>query len=204
MRKSYLFFDNTQYLPFAFKERQLHSVLCPALFDLTGTSLMEVPLERKQLLGSRRSGRVKRRKGWVDYTCCYGRPRVDFFIEVKHGWNCCSNAIVRAEINKKWLSSIRQLRSVKGQVKGWLSNKGAIRLALLFVFHYTQKEMAFSLEEILRQHQMIHDALSRNKPHWHALFHVKKKYRGPFEYEKSTEFHPAMSVYAFAYKIQRN
>ena len=44
VRKSYSFYDNTRYMPFAFKERQLHSVLCPALFDVTGSALMEVPL----------------------------------------------------------------------------------------------------------------------------------------------------------------
>jgi hypothetical protein len=109
---------------------------------------------------------------------------------------------VRGELDKKWLAAIEQLRTVKKEVQGFVSDKGAIRLAILFVVHYTSKEMSFAIDEIEEQHKKVSEELSK-RPHWEALFHANKKYWGPFEYENSNEYHPAMSIYAFAYKIQR-
>jgi len=69
--------------PFAYRERQLHSIFAPALARFTTAFLMEHPL-------SRQWSKAKKLEhidytGWLDYWCRY--RDFDFFIEIKHDYS---------------------------------------------------------------------------------------------------------------------
>lgn len=191
----YSFYENAGYMPFAFREPQFHSILCPALQDVTGTALMKVPLNRKSLVNNRRNVN-KYMANWIDYMCSYGKPEEEFFIEVAHGWNNCWSLKTRGELDRKWEKAIRQIGKAKNYFWGRSLNRKCIRLSLLFVIHYTSVEMAFTSEDMKRQHEKVYGELGK-EPHWDALFCAKEKYRGPFEFGKLREYYPAISAYAF-------
>jgi hypothetical protein len=202
IKTAYSFYDRADYLPFNYGERQLSSILCPALSKLTQTVFMEVPLDRVLLHKNQRRIKNKIRKGWVDYTCQYGSPPIDYFIEVKHSWNCCWKDSVSQDPNKKWQSVVNQLNTVKGQVKNWSSNIGSMRIAVLFLIHYSNNKTinGFSFSQMQNQHDKVIGGMKK-KPNWSALLFLHKKYHEPYEPGK---FIPAISWYAFAYSIQKN
>jgi hypothetical protein len=201
MKNAYVFCKKTGYPPFYYAERQFHSVLCPALFEITKSSLMEVPLDRKML--EKRTRKVSRRRGWVDYTCKFGSPQVDFFLEIKHAWMYWATGRVTDEVIKKWRSSIYQSGTVKREVNRWCSKRGAIRVALMFVIHYytTKEKDAYSTIKPGQYHNTIKRKLLYRKPNWGALFIPEKKLL--IDYEKEGYLYPAISCFGFAYKIQR-
>ena len=201
MNNSLVFRKKEEYFPFVHKERQMHSVISPAMFKLTSSSLMEFPIIRTkfQKFGNKRS--AKKSAGWIDYACKYGKPGVGFFIEFKHDWNNISNEHVRQAILNKWDSAKSQIRSVKGEVAGWGSDKGAIRIAIVFVVHYTTKSEAISKDGLHLQHKNIINKMTP-KPNWSGLLKIDKKWTGLYEYEKSKEYHPGVSWFAYVTKIQ--
>lgn len=200
MRNAYIFYERTKYAPFCFAERQFHSVLCPALFEITKSSLMEVPLDRKML--KKRTHKISRRRGWVDYTCKFGSRQVNFFLEIKHAWMNWANHSAGNDIVQKWHNSLSQLNSVKREIVGWSSNKEAIRVALMIVIHYTQERKdRSSRTKPEEHHNKIMRSLSFRKPNWDTLFIPESKFVANFQDEGY--YYPAISCLAFAYKIQR-
>ena len=71
---------------FTFAERQLNTVLIPALDYLTeGKFMCEVPIERKSMTAKKTSTDKKGKyTGWLDLLGYYGAT--NFLIEVKHGY----------------------------------------------------------------------------------------------------------------------
>lgn len=65
-----------------FKERQLHSILAPALSKFTGAFLIESPVNRNWSSISNED--YDDSHGWVDYWCYY--RDIVFLIELKHGF----------------------------------------------------------------------------------------------------------------------
>lgn len=70
------YFDKTNELPFIYRERQINSVLLPAIAKVADAVFMEHPIKR----------RIKGESshGWLDYWVLYGSTV--FLIELKHAW----------------------------------------------------------------------------------------------------------------------
>jgi len=64
-----LYIRATNEVPFVFRERQLHSILAPAISKITDSFLMEAPVLREW--SSISSKQYDDSHGWVDYWCKY-------------------------------------------------------------------------------------------------------------------------------------
>jgi len=179
------------YLPFIYGERQIHSILCPAIYDSSDSLLIEAGVNRKKR-GDDNVGTDHH--GWVDYYCNY--RKFIYFLEIKHSFYSPSSKIVKEVIKKKWHHADKQLQSVKKEITDWIkpNSKGAFRVAMLILpyFHSVDKDLSLNSDEILEQHSNINTTLKTN---WSSLCLLNKKMSGPYEYDKSTEMHPAVGIY---------
>lgn len=120
--------------PYAYRERQLDSILLPTLSKLCGGWVIaELPTIRKCDAGGKTSGRI-------DYWCVY--KNYSFVIEVKHSYNFFTNPkpSYRTVINR-WKTMIKQLQSNESDIKKYgESTKGVIRIGLHFITSKSDKE----------------------------------------------------------------
>lgn len=117
-------------MPYLFSERQLDSVLLPALYDLCdGHVIAELPVVRYDADGAESHGRI-------DYWCMY--DGYSMYIEVKHVYQTMK-AIESVDndgrLQKCWdTMNGYQMRSLSDELKhSYEKRKGIIRLALEFV-----------------------------------------------------------------------
>ena len=120
--------------PYAYRERQLDSILLPALSKLCGGLVIaELPTIRECDGGGKTSGRI-------DYWCVY--KNYSFVIEVKHSYNSFDNQepSYRTVINR-WKTMNKQLRSNESDIKKYEeSTNGVIRIGLHFITSKSEKE----------------------------------------------------------------
>lgn len=102
---STLAFDNIGDLLFAYRERQLSSILLPAFYNLGYSAMQEVPTRRRNRLGIDNHG-------WLDYWV-QKDIKWTFLIEAKHGKHCFNRPLTDRN-NRIIQSSIRQLRGIEG------------------------------------------------------------------------------------------
>ena len=102
-------FDTTGDFAFAYKEKQLSSVLLPAFFSLGYGAIQEVPTRRKER-GQESS------HGWLDYWVQKDDELV-YLIEVKHGLQLLNASITKDSLDKL-NDSVSQLKKIrKDEVK---------------------------------------------------------------------------------------
>lgn len=185
--------------PFAYKERQLHSLLAPAISNLTDIFLMEQPIYRVWDKRKNRDGIDY--SGWLDYWCRFNN--YDFFIEVKHGYAAYRNDIIRKCNKKNWVSSITQLDNAKKEAKNYKTqSKGVFLVALNFVtiFYGTKKEESdpqFDLNILSEIKNNYNEELSP-QPNWSALWMLHEElYKNSFlELRKNNEYYPGIIALA--------
>ena len=186
------------YLPFIYKERQVHSVLCPAINVSSDSFLIEAPVNRKKR-GDNRATTEK--KGWVDYYCNY--RNISYFIEVKHSFYSITSGTLNDSTLKKWKTANRQLQSVKKEITDWIKpeDKGAFRMSMLILPYYTKKiDFNFKHTDIAKHHSIINTKLNSN---WSSLCIINDKLSGPYEYVNATEKHPAVGIYCKISEIHK-
>jgi hypothetical protein len=108
---------------FIFRERQLHSVICPSIADMTSVYVMEHPLERKP-------AGEEEYQGHVDYWISY--RNYSFLMELKHCYFAYRVETPRQSMFDKLTSAKRQLTDIRKDQRRELTekNKGLIGVAL--------------------------------------------------------------------------
>lgn len=184
--------------PFAYRERQMHSLLAPAISNITDSFLMEQPLFRVCDKRKNRDGVDYR--GWLDYWCRYNN--YDFFIEVKHGYSAYSSKIIREINRRKWEISITQLDNSKKEAKNYKNHsKGVFLVALNFVTIYFGSKKRESCPKFdLNTISKIKDNYCNLKPqpNWSALWMLHEDlYNNSFsEFENKNEYYPGIIALA--------
>lgn len=103
IKQSISYYDNVGELPFVYKEKQIHSVLFPAIHNISEAAFLEAPIIRKK------SGRI----GWIDYWVFY--KSTVFLIEIKHCWGSIVSPTLssKSKINKNWNKAVDQIIDIK-------------------------------------------------------------------------------------------
>lgn len=98
-------FDNIGEYLYAYRERQLSSILLPAFYNLGFSAMQEVPTRRSIQAGPESHG-------WLDYWVQKDGKWV-YLIEAKHGWHCLNRPV--SERNQRVIrSSVNQLQGITG------------------------------------------------------------------------------------------
>jgi hypothetical protein len=192
----------TSEAPYAFRERQLHSLFVPAFLGITDAFLMENPIERSWKVKEEKNTKYKY-TGWMDYWCRH--RSVDFFIELKHSYCSYRTGIITEITNDRWkYVNNDQLPKLKDEAKvyGKLS-KGVILASLHVVTVYeivSLKKLnikSFEEEKLMQIQQDYFDSLMPS-PNWSGLWipnnNLLKTSR--YEFDSKHEYYPAVMFFS--------
>ncbi len=178
---------------FGYRERQLHSVVCQSIADLTPSFVMEHPVYRKPHGKGKYSGHVDY---WINY------ENYSFIMELKH----CYFAYKRANssaISKKFNAALKQLNSVKKEDCQNLSiNKGLIKIALqaiVFYYGYRDDKVEDDIKERDFQKDFKQlftnssDLNNKEKVNFRSLWLLNERLVKPISYDNRFEIYPAVA-----------
>lgn len=143
-KQSKIFLENKydmQDYPFAYRERQMESLVVPVLSKLCdGLVITEYPVNRVTEDGDEYIGHY-------DFFCVY--QGYSFVIEMKHSADLANTDNTRKNsILGRWNTMNKQLREIEKDVKrNEEATKGVIRLGLHFIFNLVEKTVS---EELIR------------------------------------------------------
>jgi len=178
---------------FTYRERQLHSVVCPAIADITTFFLIESPLIRKP------AGEAEYR-GSVDYWIYY--MNYSFLMELKHTYFAFARADnPRKSITKKFARALEQLGNVrKKECRSLTFGKGLRKIALEVVVFYrgSKEESRLTIDLESEDFRALFKKLVRNteleyRSNLRALWVLDERLVEPVEYANSFAIYPAVA-----------
>lgn len=192
VKRSTKYYDETGEHVFIYRERQLHSVVCPSIADITSSYLMENPLTRKP------AGEEEYR-GNVDYWISY--RNYSFLMELKHTYFAYRNADnPRKSITKKFVRAMEQLRSIrKDECRALTINKGLIKIALQTVAFYKGSKYPISKDDLKDQDfknlfkKLVNNTELERKSNLRSLWVLNERLVEPVKYKNSFEIYPAVA-----------
>lgn len=199
VRRSTKYYDDTGDHAFYYKEKQLHSVVCPAIAEIADSFLMEHPLKRKP------AGEAEY-TGHGDYWIAY--RNYSFLLELKHSffsYRTVNNP--RESIERKLNAAMEQLESVRKEECRYLGQYtgNLIKIALEAVVFYKGSKRADAqrtLKKALREED-FEDLFGRfmensglvKETNVKALWILNERLVEPYEYEDgSCELYPAVAL----------
>lgn len=190
--------------PFVFKERQLNSILAPALSNKADAFLMEAPVQREW-------SRIHNQEyndshGWVDYWSIY-RGYV-FLIEIKHNFISYKTGQITNNIKENWRIALEQLDAIEEEAK--IRSKecnGVIRVVLhiLPIYETVNADEHLDKSEYVRMldiHKLSLSELERS-PNWSAIWKLHDDLVGPYEYIDTKEVYPGILFLCNIYEVSK-
>ncbi len=192
IKRSTAYFNETGDHIFIYREKQLNSVVCPSIGDLTDSFVIEHPLTRKPHGDDEYSGRVDY---WMNYR------NYSYVMELKHSYFAYKMAdSPRQDLSDKFNLAIKQLKSIKTDECRKLSynSKGLIKIALQAIVFYQGSQ-----DEILRDDlkeldfkksfkQLITNT-DLNESNFRSLWLLNKGLIESVKYKNGYEIYPAVA-----------
>jgi len=184
--------DNQDHV-FTYKERQFHSVVCPAIADLTPYFLIENPLNRKPASEAEYSGSV-------DYWIYY--KNYSFMTELKHTFFAYTRADnPRGSVTERFSKALQQLGDIRiDECRSQTFGNGLRKIALEAVVFYRGSGERRKLKANIKSgnFRALFKKLLRNteleqRSNLHALWVLSKRLVAPFEYSNTFEIYPAVA-----------
>lgn len=197
------YYDETGDHAFYYRERQLHSVVCPSIAHITPTFLMEHPLTRKPAGEEERPGRVDY---WIHY------KNYSFLMELKHAYFAYSRAHNPGKsVTKKFTKALKQLRNVrKGECRFLKFGDGLRKIALEAIVFYRRWKEENKLKADLERYdfkslfqELIENTELEHKSNLRALWVLDKKLVEPVKITSlhSFEIFPATAFVGSIWEI---
>jgi uncharacterized protein YbcV (DUF1398 family) len=178
---------------FSYSERQIHTVVCPAIADITQKYMIERPSTRKPKGEEAYSGHV-------DYWASIGR--ISYLIELKHAKYAYRQNKPRKSILNRFSRAIQQLNSVRAEE---VQNLGygddfLFKIALeavAFRRRISSKEvMDLEADKIRKSFQRLSEVSPLNGAQMHFLWLLDRRLVKPIEYSDCTMIYPAVAFIA--------
>lgn len=192
------YYDCVGDMAFAYREKQLHSVLFSSIAAVADAAFLEQPTTRK--CNESKSERM----GWIDYWCFY--RNTIFLIEVKHEFNSALNGITREQGRIKWQEAIKQIKNINDPdlicADGYEIVKIALMVTVNFMGSKTQEkfesgELYQSLEESNDHMKSLRKDLNP-RPQWSAAWHLHDNLLDPLEVDNNRwEVYPSVNFFAY-------
>ncbi len=180
--------------PFAYSERQLHTVIAPAISRTSDCFIMESPVDRKW---SQIDGQVAEdSRGWVDYWCCY--KQFNYYIELKKRYVSYSSKTLTQQVKEEWQVACNQLDVIQEDIKEQEKiAKRVFRIAIEVLTIYGQskdkEKLTYNLEGLLEVQKNTMAQLSEIKPpNWSCLWVLHDHLVEKYTYGDTMESYPAI------------
>lgn len=193
VKRSTDYYDETEEHIFTYREKQMHSVVCPSIADVTLSYVMEHPLIRKPAGEEEYPGNVDY---WISYR------NYSFLMELKHTYFGYRNADnPRKEIIEKFEDAIEQLESIRKDMCRELivNNNGLIKIALETVIFYEGSKNPIGKDKIMmRNFKILFKKLMNNtglkyKSNLRALWILNDRLIKDVNYGNWYEIYPAVA-----------
>jgi hypothetical protein len=142
VRRSTDYYYATGDYVFSYRERQMHSVVCPSIAAITRAYLMEHSLTRKPPGEDEYPGRIDY---WISYR------NYSFLMELKHGYFAYKRTSnPRQDLLKKFNSAMDQLKNIRKDECEWLGggDKGLFKIAFLAITFFSGSESETKRDEL--------------------------------------------------------
>lgn len=194
VKRSTNYFNDTGEHIFTFREKQLHSVICPSISDLTPSVVIEHPLTRKPTGEDEYSGHV-------DYWASY--RNYEFLVELKHSHFAYNNANnPRKDISNKFNTALNQLQNIRKEECRYITinNKGCFKIALQAIVFYEGSKHSISADDLKDKYfedyfeKLLKIPDLKKKSNFNALWLLNEKLIKPVDYDDgSYEIFPAVA-----------
>ncbi|MCW3985168.1 MAG: hypothetical protein NWE91_01995 [Candidatus Bathyarchaeota archaeon] len=202
--RSAKYYNETGEYAFYYRERQLHSIICPSIAQMPkSVFLMEHPIDRKP------AGEIEYR-GSADYWISY--RNYSFIMELKHAYFAFSRAHSPSKrIAKKLADAWKQLQNVRmEQCRKLKFGDGLRKIALEVITFYRRQKNEANLEDDLDKYdfkrlfkELIENAHFKYEPDFHGLWVLDRELIEPIGIESlnSFEIFPAVAFIGYISKI---
>lgn len=190
-KRSRMFFDASGDLPYIYREKQLHSILVPALWDLSDLVMTELPVYRLS------NSNKDKKFGWVDYLVKKGNTV--FLIELKHSYFGYHAKELRKTSLKEWNTAIEQINNIEKPEQFRInSNDNVVAIALNIITTYSSNfHKSNSIKECINiYNEKIEETFSNDKPDFVANWSVHKEMLVTYEYTNGEESYPYVHIVA--------
>lgn len=193
VRRSVDYYNETGDYVFSYRERQMHSVVCPSIAAITNAYLMEHPLKRKPSGEDEYSGRVDY---WISYR------NYAFLMEMKHGYFAYRGASdPRQNLNEKFNLAISQLKSIRKDECEWLGggDKNLFKIAFQTITFFSGSKTEISRHDSRNEdlklsfNALMYNGGLVNVTNLRALWILDERLVVPMEYANGTEVYPAVA-----------
>jgi len=197
VKRSTEYYEETEEHAFTYRERQLHSIVCPSIADITSSYLMENPLIRKP------AGEEEYR-GSADYWISYNN--YSFLMELKHTFFAYRNADnPRESITKKFVSAMEQLKNIrKDECRALtINNKGLIKIALLTIVFYKGSKDANLKKDLKHRNfkslfrKLVNNTELKHRSNLRSLWALHERLVEPVDYRNLSEIYPAIAFVGY-------
>ena len=197
------YYDETGDHVFYYREKQLHSVICPSIAHITPAFLMEHPLTRKP------AGEEEYR-GRADYWIYYKNH--SFLMELKHAYFAYKRPYnPRESITRKFAKTLEQLRNVrKDECRSLKFGDGLRKIALEAIVFYRRWKEETKLKADLERYdfkslfkELIENTELEHKSNLRAHWVLDKELVEPVEITSlhSFEIFPAVAIIGKVFEI---
>lgn len=190
IRNAFLYAKDTRDNVFSYREKQLHSVICPAISELTHSFLIEHPLKRKPSGENEYTGNVDY---WVSYN------HFSYLIELKHAYCAYRSNRFRRSIFSRFSGAIEQLKNIrKAECENLCQgDKKIFKIgleAITFFRRSSEKEKLIDFEEkaIVESFQKLKDLSPLNEANIFSLWIMPKTSIEQYECSGCYEIYPAV------------
>jgi hypothetical protein len=194
VKRSIKYYESTEDHLFTYREKQLHSAVCPSIADITSAYLIEQPLKRK------RYGEKKTHHGNVDYWIRH--RNTTFLLELKHSYFAYRNAShPRKSIARRFEDALDQLGKIpRSECGDLIASDFLMKVALEAIVFYRESKKANLVDSLQVDHlktaftKMMEKTGLTNKSNFQALWIINRKFVEPFLVGKlSNEIFPAVA-----------
>ncbi len=193
VKRSTNYYDKTGEHIFVYKEKQLHSVICPSIADLTNSYVIEHPLRRQP------SGDYDDYSGNVDYWINYGN--YTYLMELKHCYFGYKNADnPRKSISNIFNKALNQLKSIrKEECRNVTQNKGLLKIALQAIVFYESSNERISKDDLSKIdfkevfQKLIKNSELKNKSNIISIWLLNERLIESVPWRKRFEIYPAVA-----------
>ena len=192
VKRSTKYYDETGDHVFIYREKQLHSVVCPSIADITASYLIEHPLIRKPAGEEEYLGNVDY---WISYR------NYSFLMELKHTYFAYRNADnPRKNITKKFERAMEQLKNIrKEECRALTDNKGLIKIALQTVVFYKGSRYEIFKDDLRDENfkdlfkKLVNNTELDRRSNLLSLWVLNERLVEPVKYKNSFEIYPAVA-----------
>lgn len=195
-KESAKFIQKVEHSPYAYGERQLHTVIAPAIARNADCFIMESPVDRKWSSIEESLGEDSR--GWVDYWCVY--KDFNYYIELKKGYVSYASKNLTQQVKEEWKQACNQLDAIQEDIAAQESIarkvfRVAVEVLTVYLKSKDREKLSYELEGFLQVQENAIKQLSETRPvNWSCLWVLDDKLmaNSEEEYKNGVEIYPAV------------